>query len=321
MCVATLKSTGPSQADNNDSSACLADVNTTNNKMTYEAKTDEGKKMIADGADPEVVKGVEEEAGTTPEPKVPEHVENPEEDKPEEKPDKVVPEETEQPIDRTPQHMPIWKHKEELKKREEELQTEFQTKLEEAVKVASHKPDGATNEDVNKLAEEFNLTPEVASSMIDRMAQVVSSRIGIDDIRKNTEAIKEERRLAAEETGFENEFVSEDTTKAIESAANGKSITSDVKKRIKEFAYSTTYAKYRLADIVRLEADNLFPDKSESRPAESSRGGSARGSAQKNIAEMSPDEINSLSDAEFVKLSNELGKEGSKYGHITRVKR
>ena len=283
--------------------------------MTYEPKTEEGKKMIADGADPEVVKGVEDDAGI--EKKSPEHVEKPEEN-PEDKPVEVVPEETEEPIDRTPQHMPIWKHKEELKKREQELQEEFQVKLQEAAR----KPDGATNEDVNKLAEEFNLTPEVASSMIDKMAQVVSSKIGIDDIRKDNEQRKEEARQRAEEQGFENEWKSDATTKAIEALAGDKPITEQIKQRVKEFAYSTTYAKYRIADIVRLESENIFLEKpSESRPAEKSRGGAARGSAQKSIVDMSTDEINSLSDEEFIKMSNELGKQGSKYGRITRVKR
>lgn len=293
--------------------------------MAYEPKTEEGKAALVAGADPIVVEEMENEGEIAPneEKKTPEgdagkkpNEEKPQEDK------KPEGEEGDQPINRTPQHMPVWKHKEELKKREEELRGQFKTELETAVAEAASKNGGASDEDVAKIAEEFNLEPQIAGALVDRMASVIEKKLGLSEIKKSTEALEEQNRTTAEETGFNNEFASQATQDAIK-AALGENVPQGLKEKVKELAYSTTYARYRLADIVRLEKDTLAPESAKpAKTAEVSRGGSqAGGGAKKDITEMTPEEIEAMSDEEFSKYSNELGGKQSRFTKIVSPKK
>lgn len=309
----------------------------------YEPKTEEGKKMLSDGADLAVIQQMEEEgagAGDG-EGKDPEHVETPEEiaarekaegdaneakglnrdgspKSPGEGGDKGEGEGGDEPPEREPKHMPMWKHKEELKKVRDELTTDFEKKLADAVS----KKGGPTDDDVSKIAEEFNLEPEIAGKMIDRMAGVLEQRLGLGDLKKSAEQITEQAKAQAEAKGFDEEWGAKATQEALKAAAGDRQVTDSVKQRVHELAYSTEYARYRLSDVIRLNADSLFEAPSKQhKTAEAGRGGSNRGTPQKPISEMSSEEIGDLSDDEFMRLSEELGKSGSRYNGITRAKK
>lgn len=291
--------------------------------MVYEPKTDAGKEATANGADIAVVEQMEIDGVY----KNPEIVEK--------KPEVIPPKEPkgndgeddkgkggddekeeETPPDRRPQNMPIWKHKEELKATEkrirEELGTEI-TDLNQKLIDLSVQTGGATDTDIQKLAEDFNLEPSAASDMLDRMASIIEKRAGLPDLRKKIEADEATRVTQAELQGFENEWSGKDAQDILTSSANGQQITAQVKEKVKELAYTTTYAKYRLSDIIRLNADTLFPPVStKEHTAESGRGGTGRGTA-KPVDEMGKEDLDNLSDEEFIKISNELGKKGSRY--------
>lgn len=318
--------------------------------MVYEPKSQEAKDALANGGDPAVVEEMEKNGELTPPKK---------DDDKEKKPDVVVETEEQKTAreakeieaanvaaglnpdgtakapkegdgdddgDKGPnrpiKHIPAWKHKEELKKAVEAAVAEAKTEFDKQLAAVSGKGSGnATAEDVTKFAEEFNLTPEVATAMIDRQAEILEKRLGLGDIRTSEAKRSERDREIAEQQGFENEWGAKATQDLLASVANGQAVTAEVKERVRELAYSTTYARYRLPDIVRLEASTLFaaPGR-EVRTAEAGRGGTARGTPAKDITEMSGEDINQLSDDEFMKLSNDLGKKGSKYQGITHPK-
>ena len=308
--------------------------------MAYTPTTEEGKKALEAGADLSVIEEMEKEGSLASDDlkkKEPEHVEKSAEDIAAEeakaKADadaaaagdqgtKKEDDQVETPQARTPNNMPVWKHKEEMKKAVdaavEAAQTDFEKRL---IEVSGKGGGNATASDVEKFAEEFSITPEAASGMIDRMASLIESRLGVDDLKKENLKRQERDQQLAEEKGFEDEFSNTATNQALTEIAGDRAITKEVKEKVKQLAYSTTYATYRLADIIRLEGASLFPGQPQERKtAEISRGGSGRGAPQKKVTEMSAADLNDLSDDEFMKLSNDLGKGGSKYQGITRVK-
>lgn len=311
--------------------------------MVYEPKTEVGKKAIADGADPEVIEAQEKEGTLTDavedkEKKEPEHVETPDEKKAHEDAAKAAAEgdggsgkgsdegdggadgEGDDDKDRQPNReaksMPVWKAKELAKQESEkaraEAKAEAETEFKKQLADAAGKTGAGKDDAVDKIAEEFNLTPEVAGALVDRIAAVVEQRSGLGDIRKDIEKSRERDKEAAEEKGFSDEWGSKTTQDAVKTIAGDREITAEVREKVKELAYTTTYAKYRIADIVRLESESLF-GKKESRTAERGRGGSGRGHAQKTIDEMSVEDINSMNDDDFLKFSDDLGKSGSRY--------
>lgn len=306
--------------------------------MAFEPTTEAGKKAIADGADPVVVEEMEKDGSMidvkeepsehvekeTPEDKNqddkgPEDGQGGDEDKGKKKDDAGKEGEGDegQP-NREAKHMPIWKHKEELKKEREKLNSEFEKKLQDA----ASKQGGATDADIKKLSEEFGLSEENASAMVDRMAGILEQRLGIETIRKNESERQERDQEIAEAQGFSKEWDSKTTQDSITAAANGRQMPSDLMAKVKELAYSTEYARYRLSDIVRLHAGTLFAtSKKKSPTAEHGRGGASGGDSGKNINEMSPEEINNLSDEEFQKLSDELGGKGSRFSKTTKPKK
>jgi hypothetical protein len=303
--------------------------------MAYEPTTEAGKAAIASGADASVVEEMEKK-GELSDPadekddKNSEHIDSkdqkqgdkdPADDQGGKKGDDDSADGDDEGPNRDPKHMPMWKHKEELKKQEEALKAQHEQDLQAALAEAASKDGGASDEDVKKLATDFNLEPDVASAMVDRLAAIVEKRAGLPEIRKSLEAGSEAARQQQEEQGFAKEWSENDTQAALKSVAGNHEITSDVQRKVKELAYSTTYARYRIADIIKLNASTLFtaPPK-ESRSAEQGRGGAGRGQAQRNIDEMTPDEINGLSDDEFMKLSNELGGKSSRFTRITKPK-
>lgn len=220
---------------------------------------------------------------------------------------------------RTEKFVPAWKAKEMAKKAAEEagaaIRAELETEFAKKAAELGGKKGGASSEDVQAFATEFNLEPDAAASMIDRMSGLIENRLGIGDLKKTVETQQAEKIKQDEIQGFETEWTGKETQAALETAAKaaGQTITPELKNRVYELAYSTTYAKYRLPDIIALEASKLFVKAPAAAPtAEAGRGGSGTGAAAKSIDQMSKDEMASLSDEEFMRLSDDLGKSGSR---------
>lgn len=227
--------------------------------------------------------------------------------------------------DRPVEHIPAWKVKELQKKAREEglaegksqAQIEFESKLIET----GAKPGGATDDDIQKIADEFGLKPEIIPAFIDRIAGAVSSKIKLpEDVAQATERIREQDRQAKEAEGFEKEWTDPDTQSALKAVSGGKEVTNEVREAIKQLAYTSTYHRYRISDIVRLEGSKLFPPR-ESKSAEAGRGGVGRGQEVKTIDDMSPEDVLNMPDDEFERLSNELGGKGSKFIKTSKAKK
>lgn len=299
----------------------------TGQSMAYEPKTEAGKAAIAAGADPEVIEEQEADGSlvdVVEEKPDEEHVEKTAEELAAEAEAARIAEEgagegEDQQPDRTPQSMPIWKHKEELSKLRKELSAEFDGKLQQELAHAATKVGGATSEDVTKIAEEFNLTPETAGALLDRMTSVVEKRLDLSGIKKTIENVQTREQEAAEQQGFESEWGAQATQDALKTALGDRVITPEVKAKVKELAYTTTYAKYRLADIIRLNPTIAPAAPVEHRSAEGGRGGAGRGSAApKSPEDLSPEQINEMSDQEFLEFSNAAGGSQSRFTRTTK---
>lgn len=299
--------------------------------------------MIQQGADPSVVEDMEKELGLDvsddKDKKPDEHIEEGDEDTKKPKGDEgdldpnKKPKEGEEDLgnegkpnpDRPVEHIPAWKVKELQKKAREEglaegksqAQIEFEAKILET----GAKPGGATDDDIQKIADEFGLKPEIIPAFIDRIAGAVSSKIKLpDDVARATERIREQDRQAKESEGFEKEWTDPATVAALKAISGGREVTNEVREAIKQLAYTSTYHRYRISDIVRLEGSKLFPPK-ESKSAEAGRGGVGRGQEVKSIDEMSPEDVLNMPDDEFERLSNELGGKGSKFIKTSKAKK
>lgn len=289
--------------------------------MAYEPKTEAGKSAIAAGADPAVIEEQEADGSLVDvlAKKPDENVEKTAEEKAAEEAAAAeaakgeAGEGGEPPlVDRTPQSMPIWKHKEELKKLGQEMEARHATELETALAAAASKQGGATSEDVGKLAEEFNVTPDVAGAMLDRMTIIIENRLGIGELKKDVDAHKQRDLQIAEQQGFESEWGAQATQDALKVMLGDRPLTAEVKDKLKKLAYTTTYAKYRLTDIIKLNP-NIVPDApTERRSAEGGRGGAGRGTpAPKSLDDLTPEQINAMSDKEFEELAEALGGKGN----------
>lgn len=296
--------------------------------MAYEPKTEAGKEAIKQGADPSVIEQQEADGELVDKEVKPDetHVEKTAEEKAAEEAAAEAANKGEEggeedPVlqpDRTPQSMPIWKHKEELKKLTQEMEERHASALEQAIAEAASKQGGATSDDVGKLAEEFNVTPEVATAMLDKMTSIIENRLGIGDLKKDVERQKEREQAIAEQQGFESEWGAQATQQALKAALGDRPVTDEVKAKIKELSYTTTYARYRLSDIIRLNPQLVPEAPTERRSAEGGRGGAGRApAAPKSLDDVSPDEINNMSDAEFAALANSLGGKGSRFTRKT----
>lgn len=295
---------------------------------------------IPDGADPKIIEQMrkdgiaipgEETLEKKPEPAKPEP-DKKEDDDPSKKPEPKAgkeneeDEEPDQP-DRPIRTIPAWKHKDMLKdmerKHKEELASmrdDFDAKL----KMLSEKPPEKRQEesaDVQDLADEFGIAPEAISKLADRIANKVRGEIKLpEDVSKKLEAFQERERELLEEKGFETEWAA--TAEAIKKDRKDISDAelSAVKAKIKEFAYTEPYARYRLTDIVRLEAGNLFTEKGK-KSAEPGRGGSQFGDKVTDYSKITEDDIKNMSSQDFERYSEFMAKQGSRYSRITRAPR
>ena len=296
--------------------------------MAYEPKTEAGKEAIKQGADPSVIEQQEADGELIDEKKPDEqHVEKTAEEKAADeaaaaeaaKKGEEGGDEPDKP-GRTPQSMPIWRHKEELSKLEKELNERHATDLEKAIAAAASQKGGATSEDIGKLAEEFAVTPEVASAMIDRMTTVIENRLGLGTLKKEVEAQNERGRKAAEEQGFETEWGAQATQDALKAVLGERPITAEIKAKVKELAYSTTYAQYRITDIIRLNPTIVPAAPTGRHTAETGRGGAGRApAAPKSLDDVTAEDINNMSDDEYRDFSDSLGGKGSRFTRTTKA--
>jgi hypothetical protein len=303
--------------------------------MEYEAKTEAGKKALEGGADPKVVEGMEAD-GTLKdeEDSSQQHVDKkgnqPADGEQDDKGDGKGEDEGSgrEPVNRNVESIPAWKAKEMAKKAREEgaaeakaqLQSEFEQKLKEA----GAKPGGASDDELKTIAEEFGLKPELMPAFVERLGGVVAKNVKVEGLssedRSALDAAKERERLAKEQEGFDEEFNSSETQKALSEISGGKEVSLETRTKLRNLAYSDEFHTYRLTDIIKLKSDSLFP-KGE-KTAEIGRGGTGQGKAEaKTLDDLTPEEILNMPSDEFKKLSDRLGGVGSRFGKVTTPKK
>ena len=306
-------------------------------------KAEESKDVqaaVADGMDPEIAKEMEE-SGELPSAGegTPENVEKPADgkkdadgDEPDE-PDAGAAggdddggtDDEDEPVtpNRPVESIPAWKAKEMAKEAAEKARAEAKAEFDAELKRIGTKEGGATDEDVSKLADEFGLQPDTARAFIDRAADAIGKRLGLDDIRKDNDERKEADKARIEAEGFNTEWNDTITQEALKAVAGESEITAEVRAKVRELAYSSTYARYRLSDIVRLEATTIFGEAPTASPtAERGRGGTARGTTtvKKDLDSVSPEDIDSMSDDEFDTFASDLGGGQSRFSKIVSKK-
>src|SRR3990167_890274 len=249
---------------------------------------------VPHGADPEIIAQMRKDGIAIPGDETPEKKSEAEpEKKPEEKKEEPDPKPGEKKDDeddeagrdpnRPIRSIPVWKHKDQLKDVERKHQEEIQglrSEFEDKIKTLSEKPFEKridTSYDVKELADEFGIAPEAISKLADRIAKKVQDEIKLpDDVSKKLEAFQERERQVSEEQGFEKEWETAAELIRKENKDLSDAEISAAKAKVKELAYTETYARYRLTDILRLESANLLPQKGK-KTAEPGRGGSQDG--------------------------------------------
>jgi len=170
--------------------------------------------------------------------------------------------EEEPPKGRTPQFMPVHKHtseKNEWRKKEAELTTEIE-KLKSGSKPDAPAAAEVTDEWIDEMATKHNTNPEFIKDLVGNLAK--SGKFGAvsDDIAKELDLLKSERAAIAAEKqkATEERMFQEDLANTLKASPDIPD-TPEVREKIKELAYSTEYANYKLADIIRLHKDDIAP--------------------------------------------------------------
>ncbi len=203
---------------------------------------------------------------------------------------------------RTPKTMPLYEH-EIAKGKWEKKEKELQSEIENLRKSNEGKSEPAQDEKIKKFAEKHGFEVDFVN---DLMALLPKSGNVPEDIASKLKALDDEKEAARQDRMFD-----EDYDKKIVPLL--KDIPEDkrdrAKKLLKTLAFTTTYANTPL-DVIWRGCEEFDEFKQKGRKSgESSRGTPHVEGEEKNIMDMS--------DEEFDKFSDELGKQG-KSGAIMR---
>lgn len=205
--------------------------------------------------------------------------------------------------------IPRWKMKAALRKQKLRFQKDVQ-------KTATGSQ-GAIS--ASEIVKKYGLSKEKGEDFVKDIIAATRAEMGISpdfgQRLKQFESVAEEQ---AEEAGFEKEWKSKGTTKALERLfpkASGKDLDV-IKRKAHDLAFTKRYAKYSLEDIIRLNRKSLLRDKKKS--IDDHKGGSKRGLVKYDLD--NPDSIpwGDLSIQEFERVSDQLGKRSGKRMKIYR---
>lgn len=224
-----------------------------------------------------------------------------EESKPEDKPKEETPrEETPEDkpkVERKPLMVEAWKLKvaEDQKAGLEKSLAEVQTKLDELSKQKgpvseAQKTDIA--DDIKAISEEYGVDPDFTQKITDT---ILKKALPSAEVAKTLEQIQEERELEKQDNLFNKEFEN-DVLPLVKEHNLPDQALSQLKKSLKDLAFSETYAKVPLKEIFKLKEDT-FDLKGPKKSAEG-KGVKARPEivdldnvSEEQFAQMSPEQV------------------------------
>ena len=230
--------------------------------------------------------------------------------------------------------IPVGQVKAEKKALENKLKGEFQTQidgLKTTITDLTTKLDGVKpsekkeikqeiTDEVKKVAEKWGVEPEMVLEII-ALAKPAESKPTDSMTEEDKETLRKsrERDETEHQTNlFNTEFVGSDEKPGVANNEEIKKLVEDrgytleeAKAKLYHFVFSTAgeaYAKIPLSEILQMKLSTLLPQKKKS--AESGRGGTGSGAGGKSDKKGIPtkEEMDAMSDEEFLKQSNELGK-------------
>ena len=200
--------------------------------------------------------------------------------------------------------------------------TDLTTKLGSGVKTTGEKTEikQEITDEVKKVAEKWGVEPEMVLEII-ALAKPAESKPTDSMTEEDKETLRKsrERDETEHQTNlFNTEFVGSDEKPGVANNEEIKKLVEDrgytleqAKAKLYDFVFSTAgeaYAKIPLSEILQMKLSTLLPQKKKS--AESGRGGTGSGADGKSDKKGIPtkEEMDAMSDEEFLKQSNELGK-------------
>lgn len=200
--------------------------------------------------------------------------------------------------------------------------TDLTTKLGSGGNTAGEKKEikQEITDEVKKVAEKWGVEPEMVLEIIALVPKPAApEKESMSDEDKETLKKQRERDEAEHQTNlFNTEFVGSDEKPGVANNEEIKKLVEDrgytleeAKAKLYHFVFSTAgeaYAKIPLSEILQMKLSTLLPQKKKS--AENGRGGTATNAGKKSDNKGVPtkEEMDNMSDDEFLKQSNDLGK-------------
>ena len=254
-------------------------------------------------------KGSEEEESEEDKSQKEEEKEESKEDKPEEKKEEKKEEKEEKEEDekedkekvgRVPKTMPIWKHKIAEKDWEKKVD-KLQLDLEEATK----KSTPVQAEKIKEMVEKYGLE----EGMVKDLIGIVGGSKSLDkDSKDKIAKIEKELADSKEDKIFDREFSKDIVT--LEDLK--KEDQEEVKKLLKDLAFTEEYAKVPLKRIWRFEEFDKFRGEVKGKKSAESSGGGARGELT-NYDSWTKEDIKNASGSEFDKYCDYMEKKQPKF--------
>lgn len=202
-------------------------------------------------------------------------------------------------------------------RREKKLRIGAQAALET---LKNAKSDEAFDAELKTFAEKNNLSLDVAKGLVDFAARKAGlPKDVLADIQRSRTEQRDKDYWNDQHKGFNTDFTS-NVIPALQSLGLDKSKIESIYKTLNEDEASPFWAwnkKNKSQSLVKLalSIQREGGKKGNRTSSESTRGGLNRGKSQKENSDLTPDDINDMSDAEFDKFSDDLGKNSKSVVH------
>lgn len=223
-----------------------------------------------------------------------------EEQKEEKKPESPPIPKSERPVE----HIPAWKLKETEKKVSEissqlELTAKENADLKAEVERLRTTPPSALDDEFQKFATKYEGTnPEAIQELFQLFSKRFAPPPEFQKIVEEQKKRDEQNRLKQEaDVAFESDFTA---------LAKKYPDSSDTKEKLRQLAFSETYASYSLEHIFQLEKDNLI--ESNKKGMEGSKG---KKEGHVRNGEPTEKDLDEMSDKEFMEYTEKLNAKGT----------
>lgn len=199
-------------------------------------------------------------------------------------------------------------------RREKKLRKDAQSALET---LQAAKSDEAFDQELAAFAEKSGMDLEVAKGFLD----IVAKKAGLpkdlmDDLQQSQKERRNQEYWAKQRQAFDKDF-NDNVVPALENLGKTADEIAEIQKKLNTDSKSPFWAwdkKNKQSSLVRL-ALGLAKTTSNRTSSEGAGNKLNRGKVGKSIAEMSAEEINDMSDEDFDKASDDLGKNSKSVVH------